>query len=343
MPDPRFFLAKGPLVLKDALRIVGASPPADLKTDTLLRSVARPEDADLEEKLVFVEDVARVGNLKGKRFGLCLASATVADAAARLGGGPVAIVAEPRAAFGLVAGALHVARSFASVDGNIAVIATSANVHSSAQIAGGVEIGEDAVIGPNVVIGPGVAIGARTEIAEGASIWCALVGSDVRIGSNAAIGGPGFGFAMGAKGLFRIPQLGRVLVGDNVETGAGVCIDRGALGDTVIGEGTKIDNLVQIAHNVSLGEHCVIAALVGIAGSATIGARVQFGGQAGVADHVVIGDDARIAGKAGVMRDVPSGETWGGYPARPMIVWMRETAAAARAARRKKKAGEHDD
>jgi len=171
----------------------------------------------------------------------------------------------------------------------------------------GVVVGPHALIGdgtrvaPNTVIGRGVAIGRDCEIGSNVSISDAYLGDQLLILPGAQIGQPGFGFVSSAQGHVKIPQLGRVIVQDKVEIGACVTIDRGALGDTVIGEGTKIDNLVQIGHNVHLGRHCVIVGQAGVAGSAVLGDFVVTGGQVAVADHCRVGNGARLAGRAGVV------------------------------------------
>jgi UDP-3-O-[3-hydroxymyristoyl] glucosamine N-acyltransferase len=149
------------------------------------------------------------------------------------------------------------------------------------------------------------------------------------------IGEAGFGVAGGSGSAIDVPQLGRVILQDDVSVGAGTCIDRGAWDDTVVGEASKIDNLVQIAHNVRLGRGCLLAGQVGLSGSVVVGDGAQFGGRAGVADHLTIGAGARVLAAAGVMNDIPAGETWVGAPARPVRRFMRETAWLARQAQRR--------
>jgi UDP-3-O-[3-hydroxymyristoyl] glucosamine N-acyltransferase len=339
MPDARFFLTRSPIALGDAVQIAGAELSTGGAGGMIARA-ASPGDATLDDAVVFVDDEEMAARLAGKKVGLCFAT-PAASTALRETNGAVAITKNARAAYAAVAARLHDTRPLGAGAG--ASIDISARLHKSAVVGDGAVIGAGCDIGPNAVIGPGVVIGARTTVADGASVWCALVGADCRIGPSCAIGGPGFGFAIGPEGLARVPQLGRVTIEDGVEIGAHVCVDRGALGDTVIGAGTKIDNLVQIGHNVRLGRACVIAAQVGIAGSTMLGDRVQCGGQAGIADHLTIGEDARIAAKAGVMRNVPAGQSWGGYPARLMTTWMRETASLSRVAARKKKAEDDGD
>jgi UDP-3-O-[3-hydroxymyristoyl] glucosamine N-acyltransferase len=206
------------------------------------------------------------------------------------------------------------------------------------------EIGGGTVIGAGAAIGPGVRVGRDCAIGANVSITHALIGDRVIVHPGCAIGQDGFGFARGIRGANKIPQVGRVIIQDDVEIGANSTVDRGAIRDTVIGEGTKIDNLVQIAHNVSIGRHCLLAAQVGISGSTTLEDGVIMGGKAGVTDHVTIGAGAMLAAGAGVMHNVPAGERWGGAPAKPGRQWLREIATLEQMARQgKSKAGGGQD
>ena len=206
------------------------------------------------------------------------------------------------------------------------------------------EIGSGTRIGANVVIGAHVKIGRDCTIAAGASVLCAYIGNNVIIHNGARIGQDGFGYAPGPRGMLKIVQIGRVIIQDHVEVGANTTIDRGTMDDTVIGEGTKIDNLVQIGHNVRVGRHCGIVAQVGIAGSTKIGDGVMIGGSAGINGHITVGDGAQIAALSGVAADVPPGERYGGIPARPMKDFLRDVAETlARSSNREKKTGvKHD-
>jgi UDP-3-O-[3-hydroxymyristoyl] glucosamine N-acyltransferase len=229
--------------------------------------------------------------------------------------------------------------------------AATALIDASARIEEGAIIEAGAIIGPEAQIGRGtriaagavagyrVAIGRDCYIGPGASITHALIGNRVILHAGVRIGQDGFGFAMSAAGHYKVRQTGRVIIQDDVEIGANATIDRGALKDTVIGEGTKIDNLVQIAHNVVIGRHCVIAAQTGISGSTILEDFVAMGGQCGTVGHIRIGAGAQIGAQSGVASDIPRGERWGGYPAKPMSSWAREVALLKRLTRRKASRG----
>ncbi len=225
--------------------------------------------------------------------------------------------------------------------GGSALVDASARIEDGAVIEAGAIVGPEAQIGrgtriaAGAVVGYRVAIGRDCFVGPGASITHALIGNRVIVHAGARIGQDGFGFAMGPNGHYKVRQTGRVIIQDGVEIGANTTIDRGALKDTVIGEGTKIDNLVQIAHNVVIGRHCVIAGHAGISGSTILEDFVVMGGQSGTVGHVRIGAGARIGGKAGVASSIPPGETWLGSPAKLMSVAIREFAALTILARRK--------
>jgi UDP-3-O-[3-hydroxymyristoyl] glucosamine N-acyltransferase len=223
-------------------------------------------------------------------------------------------------------------------------VSPKALVHASARLEAGVvvdpgavigrgaEIGAGTVVGANAVIGPDVRIGRSCAIGATATIVAALIGDRVIIHPGAHIGQDGFGFALGPRGHLKVPQVGRVIIQDDVEIGAGVTIDRGANRDTTIGEGAKIDNLVQIGHNVVIGRHAVLVAQSGVSGSSLVGDFAALGGQAGVAGHLKIGAGAQVAAAAGVMTDIPAGQRWAGAPAKPVREFFREVATLKRLA-----------
>ncbi len=334
-PDPRFFDALGPVTLAELASLTGAQLVRSGDGGRGIQSVAVLAHAD-HDCVTYVAERGRLAALNNSTAGACFLrpeyAETVPAACAAL------LTPFPQAAYARAAARLHRSRGVDSRE----AISSRAQIEEGAVLGPGVVVGFDArigagtVIGPNAVIGPGVTIGRDCEIGPGVSIGFAMIGDRVRIQAGAVIGAAGFGAAAGAQGLIDMPQLGRVILQDGVTLGANSCVDRGAFEDTVIGENSKIDNLVHIAHNVRIGRNCAMAAFTGISGSVWIGDGVQFGGKAGVADHVVIGDGARVAAAAAVMRDIPPGEVWGGFPAKPIKRWMRETAWLAREVERRK-------
>ena len=196
-----------------------------------------------------------------------------------------------------------------------------------------VEIGAGSIIGSGVVIGPQVRIGRDCNVGANSSLQFALIGNNVLIHPGCHIGQDGFGFGFETGGHVKVPQTGRVLIQNDVEIGAGTTIDRGSLRDTVVGEGTKIDNQVQIGHNVTVGRHCLLAAKVALGGSLTIGDHVALGAGVGINNHVNIGDGAQVTAMSGVKDDVPANGRWGGFFAKPTRQWFREILAVERLAR----------
>ena len=249
----------------------------------------------------------------------------------------------PRAAFARLAPSLLRPRAFGANAPNIdpsARLEDDVRVGPGAVIGAGARIGAGSVIGPNAVIGPGVTLGRRTKIGANAAISFALIGDDVLILAGAVIGEQGFGVAGDASGPVDVPHLGRVVVQDRVTIGANTTIDRGVFDDTTIGENAKIDNLCQIAHNVQVGRGALIAAFAGVSGSTIIEDGVTLAGRVGIADHRIIGKGSTLAGASAVMQDVPPGEVWMGYPAKPMRKFLREVAWLNRKAAGARNAGE---
>lgn len=326
MPDPRFFEALGPVSLAELAELTGAVLADPAQASRQVRSAAPLVRAG-PEAISFLGDRRYLSDLAATGAGACfLREAQVRQAPQ---GCAVLVAASPSASFGKAALRLFRSRLHDAADPAI---------HPQAELEAEVVLGHGVVIGPgarigartqisaNTVIGPGVAVGRDCRIGSNASLSHALVGDRVTILSGVVIGEAGFGVAEDMGDKVDMPQLGRVILQDGVTVGAGSCVDRGAWDDTVVGENTKIDNLVQIAHNVRIGRNCVVAGQSGISGSVTVGDQVQLGGRAGIADHLEVGDGARIAAAAGVMNNIPAGETWGGAPARPLRQFLRETA-----------------
>jgi UDP-3-O-[3-hydroxymyristoyl] glucosamine N-acyltransferase len=223
------------------------------------------------------------------------------------------------------------------------------SVHPTAVIGAGAELGQDLAAGPHVVVGAGARLGDRVTLMAGAvvgegvvigddvTLWpnvvCypgTIVGSRVILHAGVVLGSDGFGYVPGKTGHEKIPHVGRCVIGDDVEIGANSTIDRGSVDDTVVGPGTKIDNLVQVGHNCRIGARCLLMAQVGLAGSTHVEDDVILAGQVGLAGHLTVGRGARVGAQSGVMNDIPAGTTWFGYPARPHREMMRTIAASRR-------------
>lgn len=342
MNDPFFHPAPTPLTIGEICTLAGAVLVGGGDAERAIANIASLEEAGPAD-LAFMDGARHVPELRGTRAGACFVTERYAT---HVPAGTAALcVAKPHAAFVAIARRLHEASLRpGSVFGQAGVAAgamvhpqarleTEVTVDPGAVVGPGAEIGSGTVIGAGAVVGPGVRIGRNCSIGAGATLQHVLVGDRVIVHPGARIGQDGFGYLGGAKGHAKVPQIARVILQDDVEIGAGTAIDRGGLRDTVIGEGTKIDNLVQIAHNVVVGRHCIIVSQAGIAGSATLGDFVMLGGQVGVIGHVHIGDGARIAATSNVKDDVPPGVEWGGSPAKPMREWFREVMAVQRLAR----------
>ena len=252
-------------------------------------------------------------------------------------GTAVAILAsDPLVAWSRVAALFHPLPPVSPGIHSTAIVAASAEIDPSAEVGPLVVIGENVAVGAHsrvaamAVIDNGVEIGRHVRIGSHVSVSHALIGDRVCIFPGARIGQDGFGFAITSDGLKSVPQLGRVLIEDDVEVGANSTIDRGTLEDTVIGAGTRIDNLVQIGHNVRIGRACIIVAQAGVSGSTVLEDHVVLAGQAGIAGHLRVGAGSRIGAKAGVMADVPPRSEMAGSPAQPVKTFFKEVATIRR-------------
>lgn len=329
MPDPRFFRRAGPLRLSELAGICGASLSDGADPDKLIHDVA-PLDAAGPEDLSFFDNRRYLKAFEASRAGACMVEPKYA---ARAPAGMALILTQaPYKAYALAA-----ARFYPKP-------AATASIHPTAVIDDTAIIGEDVAIGAYAVIGPRVEIGARcvirpqaviaeavvigedSEIGAGASLAYCLIGRNCQIHAGARIGNRGFGFAITADGPVDVPQLGRVIVEDGVEIGANATVDRGAGPDTVIGAGSKIDNLVQLGHNVRIGRECVLVAQSGVAGSSILEDQVVIAAQGGVGGHLTMQRGSRLAAKSGLMRDVAPGETVGGLPAMALRDYFRLVA-----------------
>lgn len=339
MADPRYFRVAGPFEVAEIARRVGAEIAGAGEEGRALRDVA-PLEAATADDLSFLDNRRYVEAFRNTRAGAIIVHPKFAPDAPS--GATLLLTEAPYRTYARAAQLFYPdpppepGRAPSAVIDPSAVLGEGCCVEANAVIAAEARIGRRCIIGANAVIGRAVVLGDDCRVGANASLSHCIIGVRVRVYPGARIGQDGFGFAPNADAPIKVPQLGRVIIGDDVEIGANTTVDRGAGPDTIIGSGTMIDNLVQIGHNVQIGRGCVIVAEVGISGSTRLGDFVMVGGQVGMAGHLTIGDGARFAAQTGVIRDVEPGETLAGSPAMPIKEFLYLTAFIRRLAAKKK-------
>ncbi len=343
MADPRFFDRQGPFTLGELASRIEATVHEGSDETLSIVDVA-PLDSAGPGEIAFLDNPKYVPAFEATKASACIVGRKFVDKAPT--GLALLVSDQPYRSYALAAQCFYPASCRPSdTFGNAATVSPGAHVHPTAKLGEGVtiepgavvsaecEVGAGAVIASTAVVSKGTTIGRESCIGPGAVVSHAHIGDRVIIHPGVRIGQDGFGFAMGLPTHEKIPQIGRVIVQDDVEIGANTTIDRGAGPDTVIGAGTKIDNLVQIGHNVTIGQGCIIVAQCGLSGSGEFGDYVALGARVGTIGHIKIGDGVQIAARSSVIHDIPAGQRWGGTPARPVREWQRELIALQRMAK----------
>ena len=333
MPDPRFFSRSQSFTLSEIAALSGAVLADGVHGDQVVENVA-PLDVAAKDDLSFLDNIKYKEQFSKTKAGACFVHEDMAEIAPD--GVALLISPTPYKSYALAAQAFYPnsgAEPFRSDKAHIdesAQVPQSCIIHAGAIIEADVELGEHVLVEAGAIIKQGVKIGAHSSIGSNAVISHAVIGEYVNIYRGTCIGQDGFGFAIDPAGYVKVPQLGRVQIGSHVEIGANTTIDRGAGPDTLIGDGTWIDNLVQIGHNVKIGKGCVIVSQVGISGSTVIEDYVVIGGQVGIAGHLKIGSGTRLAAQSGIMKSIGPGQEMMGSPAVPIKDYMRQVVALKR-------------
>ena len=328
MVDTRFYKNNGPFTLAKIAEVTGAQLQDETKSQEQVVGLASMESATNNDLCFFFDkkSKAKAADIKAKA---CITTNELKDLVPH---NVIVLISDnPKLAFFKANCAMY------SMPEPEAIIAASAYIAETAKIGAncsigenvligsGVEIGDNCRIDANTVIDDNCIIGSNCHIGVGAHISYCIMGNNCRIFSGARLGQDGFGFMFDAGQHKRIPQIGRLIIGNDVEIGCNACVDRGALDDTIIGDGCRIDNLVQVAHNDILGRGCILVSQVGVAGSTKIGDYSVLGGQVGVADHITIGSQVQIGAQSGVMSNIADGEVVMGYPTVPIKQFMKQS------------------
>lgn len=338
MADSRFFQPPNVLSLAQVAAKCGAELADPSCGDRLVADVAALDVATADH-LSFLDNKKYKDQFVKTRAGACIVHPDLAGLAPD--GVCLLLSKSPYKSYALAAQAFYPEQKPAPSVSAMAVIHPDAKIGQNVHIAdfvtvgAGAEISDGCWIESHTSIGAGVVLGKNVRIGNHVTLSHALIGESTRLYPGVRVGQDGFGFAIDPAGFVKVPQLGRVVIGHHVEIGANTTIDRGASGDTMIGDGTWIDNLVQIGHNVKIGRGCILVSQVGVAGSTELGDFVVLAGQVGVAGHLKIGSMAKVAAQSGVTKNIPAKEEWMGYPAMPMKRYLRQSVLLNKMVERK--------